>query len=101
MSTESTTTDATAPALYRDLLSAIRDALDVPRPDDAADEYKFEVLQRERVITAVGTIDAVLVEGLSPEIMTGVLRDLVQENPVTYRPYAPEAQDSPAEEGQR
>lgn len=78
----------------RDLLAAIRDALDVPRPADYADERKFEVLQRERVMKAVGAIDAVLDDGLSPKIMAGVLRDLVDENPVTYQPYAPEAQDS-------
>jgi hypothetical protein len=93
VSTESTTKETA----YRDLLSAIRDALDVPLCADDADDHKFEMLQRERVMTAVGTIDAVLDEGLSPEIMTGILRDLVQESPVTYRPYVPEALDSPAE----
>lgn len=82
-------TDPTAPLL--DVLAAIRDAIDVPRPANAADEREFEVFQRMRVMKAVGTINGILDEGISPEIMAGVLRDLVARNPVTYQPYEPEA----------
>lgn len=74
----------------RDLLTAIRDPIDAPRPAEYANEQLFAELQRNRVVSALGTIDAVLADEDCPgctEAAAQILREQTTKQPVTYRPY--------------
>lgn len=81
-------------AVYRDLIAAIRDALDIPLPADPDAQQTFEVLQRSRVRAVLSVAEAVLGDRSMctgcVEAATEVLRDRIQQLPVTYRPYGPE-----------
>lgn len=74
-------------ATERTLLTAIRDALDVPLPAAGGDDREFEMLQRQRSVMVRGAINGILNGGHSPETMAKVIRDLTLESPVTYQPY--------------
>lgn len=85
-------------ALYRDLLAAIRDALDIPRPGPGeTDRQAFWDLRRDRLATVLGTIDSVIDHDLTLKIVTQTLRDRVAQSPVTYRRYIAAAKDNPAD----
>jgi hypothetical protein len=88
-------TDPTA--LHRDLLAAIRDALDVPLPADGVDRRHYEWLQRDRAQAVHAITEAVLADACTGclKAATNVLRDRTRQLPVTYRRHIATAQDHP------
>lgn len=90
--------DPTAP--YRDLLTAIRDALDVPLPAEGVDRRHFEWLQRDRAQAVHAITEAVLADADCTgcvKAATGVLRDRTRQLPVTYRQHIATAKDHPGD----
>jgi hypothetical protein len=78
-------------AAYRDLLAAIRDALDVPQPADA-DRQSFDWLRQSRTRATLAVLDTIL-DGSEfagcVETATEILRERITQLPVLYRPYEP------------
>lgn len=69
----------------RELLTVIRDALDLPYPADPADSGKREVLRSMRVICAVASLSFLLAdEDATAEDMTRRLRANLDGYPVDY-----------------
>jgi hypothetical protein len=83
-----------------DFIAAIRDTLDLPVPAGGeANEQAWRRLQYDRARDVVSHVNVLLAPStdISPEIITTVLRERIQESPVTYQVWepAPDAQDSP------
>lgn len=68
----------------RDLLAAIRDALDIPHVAVDADTAPRERLLRLRAIAVLGVTDAILDCGATPSAAAETLRNRVGQTPVTY-----------------
>jgi hypothetical protein len=69
----------------RELLTVIRDALDLPYPADPADYRKREVLRSMRVICAVASLSFLLAdEGATVEDMARRVRANLDGYPVDY-----------------
>jgi hypothetical protein len=86
--TDPTGTDAA----YRDLLAAIRDALDLPQPAAAADRQSFDSLRQSRAGAALAVLDTILDVpecAVRVETATEILRERIAQLPVLYRPYDP------------
>jgi hypothetical protein len=78
-------------AAYRDLLAAIRDALDVPQPADA-DRQSFDWLRQSRARATLAVLDTILDVpecAVRVETATEILRERIAQLPVLYRPYEP------------
>lgn len=79
-------------AAYRDLLAAIRDALDVPQPAAVADRQSFDWLQRSRTGATLAVLDTILDDPectVRVETATEILQERIAQLPVLYRPYDP------------
>lgn len=84
--------------LYRDLLAAIHDALDIPTPGDGVDRTHYHWLQRDRAQAVHAITQAVLDDPTGTGCLkqaTEVLRERTRQLPVTYRRHIGPARDFP------
>lgn len=73
------------------LLRAVREALTIPLPAvSERDEAAYGRLLQARVSDVRAMIDALLIDGITPETAAGVLRGWTTTSPATYAHWEPD-----------